>query len=144
MIEKEQANEKVKSGYLRVWMGFDAMAIREDVAKEALESLIAKLDIDSRVKLYKQEFGGAAKVEKPFKGIEEAWSVIANVELVAKNLSDLVGMVVEYGPSAIELLEPKKIGIDAGEAQAVLNVVSDMMHRFAAAGVGGAMVVHGK
>jgi len=144
MIEKEQADHKVKSGHLRVWMGFDALAIKEEVAKKALEGLMDKLDLDARVKVYKKDFKEAQKVENPFKGIPEAWSVMASVEIVAKNLSDLVCMVMEYGPSAIELLEPSKFGLDAGEAQAVLNSVADMMHRFAAAGVGGAMIVQGK
>jgi len=144
MIEKEQADEKVKSGYLRIWLGFDALAIREDVAKKALDSLIEKLDEDKRVKVYMKKFGSAQKADSPFKGISEAWSVMAEVELVAKNMSDLVGMITEYGPSAIELLEPSKFGVDAGEAQAILNTVADVMHRFAAAGVGGTVVVHGK
>lgn len=144
MIEKEQADDKVKSGYLRIWLGFDALAIREDVAKSALDSLIAKLDDDKRVRLYKKDFGCAQKVENPFKGVAEAWSVMAEIELVSKNLSDVVSIVAEYGPSAIELLEPNKFGVDAGEAQAVLNSVAEMMHKFAAAGVGGAVIVRGK
>jgi hypothetical protein len=144
MIDVEQANEKVKSGWLRVWLAFDALAVNEGVVKAALDSLMAKLDEDQRCRIYKKELLPAQKVDNPIKGIDVAWSLVANVELVSKGMNDLVGLMLEYGPSAVELLEPSRLNIDAGQAQMLLNQVAEMMHRVAAAGIGGAMLVHGK
>jgi len=144
MIDVEQANEKVKSGWLRVLLAFDALAVNEDVVKSALDGLVAKLDEDARYRVYKKEMLPAQKVDNPMKGIDTAWSLVANVELVSRSMNDLVALVLEYGPSAVELMEPNRLSMDAGQAQMLLNQVADMMHRIAAAGIGGAMLVAGK
>jgi hypothetical protein len=144
MIDQEQADAKVKSGWLRAWLAFDALAVNEDVVKAALGGLVTKLDEDTRYRVYKKEMLPAQKVDNPIKGIATAWSLVANVELVSRSMSDLVSLVLEYGPSAVELMEPSRLSMDAGQAQALLNQVADMMHKIAAAGIGGAMLVAGK
>ena len=65
-------------------------------------------------------------------------------QFVAKNFRELVQVIIEYGPSAIEILEPSKSQLSMSEAQDVLNNVAGMMHRYAAAGLGGTIIVRGK
>jgi len=144
MISKDESNEKVSEGWLRVWFAFEALAVNEDVTKKSLENLIDKIEADARVKIYRKDFSPAKKVENPIQGIKEGWSVVCEVEFVAKKFDDLVHVVMEYGPSAVEILEPKEMKLGVGECQNILNGVSDMMHRFATAGVGGMVVVRGK
>jgi len=137
MLIKQEADEKVREGWLRVSMIFEVLAINEKTTKESLEELINKIEKDSRIKLYKKEFGEIRKVEKPLPNIEFGYSLTCDVELISKKLDDLAQVVSEYGPSAIELLEPLKLNINAGEAQTILNLISSIMHEFAAAGAGG-------
>lgn len=143
MIEKSVADERVQAGWLRAWFAFEALAVSEDVTRSTLEELVNKLDSDARVKVYKKEFGKAVEREKPFKGIEVGWSITVEVELVAKSFQGLMSIVMEYGPSSIELLEPTKFSVGAGEAQNVLNMVAAMMHEYAAAGLGGIVFLRG-
>ncbi|MBU5557508.1 MAG: hypothetical protein QW751_00285 [Candidatus Aenigmatarchaeota archaeon] len=143
IISKDVADEKISSGWLRAWLAFTALAANEDVTRAALSELIDKLDQDARVKLYKKEFGTLEKREKPLKGVDIAWSGTAEVELVTKDFDSLVQIVMQYGPSAVELLEPSKLTINVGEAQNILNSVAQMMHHFAAAGLGGIIFVRG-
>jgi hypothetical protein len=144
MMIKEEANEKVREGWLRVWMIFEVLAINEKTTKESLESLMNKLENDSRVKMYKKEFGEIKKVEKPLPNIELGYSLTCEVELISKKFDDLTQIVTEYGPSSIELLEPLKFNIGAGEAQTILNLISQIMHDFAAAGAGGIVFIREK
>ena len=137
MLIKQEADEKVREGWLRASMIFEVLAINEKTTKESLEELINKIEKDSRIKLYKKEFGEIRKVEKPLPNIEFGYSLTCDVELISKKLDDLAQVVSEYGPSAIELLEPLKLNINAGEAQTILNLISSIMHEFAAAGAGG-------
>jgi len=143
MLVKQEADEKVKEGWLRVWMIFEVLAINEKTTKESLESLMNKLENDARVKMYKKEFGEFKKVEKPLPNIDFGYSLTCEVELIAKKFDDLVQVVIEYGPSAIELLEPLKLNINAGEAQAILNSISHVIHDFAALGAGGIVFIKG-
>ena len=137
MISEEEANEKVKEGWFRSWLIFEALAINENVAKDALETLIKKLDEDNRVKIYKKSFGETKKIEKPIQNIEVGYSVTCEINLISKKFDCLAQIAIEYGPSAIEILEPEKFDLDSGEAQSILNSISSMMHRLAAAGAGG-------
>jgi hypothetical protein len=141
MITEEEVNEKIKEGWLKVWMMFEVLAINEKVTKESLESLINKLDKDIRIKMYKKEFGEIKRVEKPLPNIECGYSLICEIELVSKKFDDLVKIVIEYGPSAIEVLEPSKLNINAGEAQEILTSISQLIHNFAAAGIGGIVFI---
>ena len=102
------------------------------------------MESDKRVKAYKKDFSEVKKVENPMVGVKEGWSQVIKMEMVAKRFDELVGFVIDFGPSSIEILEPKKFTTEMGEAQMILNSVAEMIHRFAAAGVGGVVVVHGK
>lgn len=141
MIDKHLAEEKIESGWIRARFDFDVLAINEKKTKEALEELMDRLDKDHRVKMYKKEFSDIKRVEKPLKDIEFGYSMTCEVELVSNKFEDLVGIVLEYGPSASEVLAPGKVSFPISEAQSILNNVSMMMHRFAAAGLGGIVLV---
>ena len=144
MMPKEECDEKVDGGWIRAWMMFEVLAVNEETTRKSLENLINKLEKDSRAKMYKKEFGELKTVEKPLPNIELGYSLTCEVELVSQRLDNLVQIVTEYGPSAIELLEPSKINVNAGEAQSILNSVSQMMHEFAAAGAGGIVFLKGE
>ncbi|MFQ6009691.1 MAG: hypothetical protein ACE5J7_01040 [Candidatus Aenigmatarchaeota archaeon] len=144
MITEAEAREKVDGGWIRAWLAFEALAISEEVTKKSLESLFNKMEADKKVKVYKKDFSEVKKVENPMPGVKEGWSQVINMEMVVKRFDELVNFVIEYGPSSIEILEPKKLITEMGEAQIILNSVAEMIHRFAAAGVGGVVVVHGK
>lgn len=143
IITKESADEKVSGGWIRAWLAFEALAVKEDITRDTLNHLLNKLDNDNRVKLYKKDFGNAVRRDKPVKGVDFGYSCTAEVEIVAKNLENLIQIVMEYGPSSIEVLAPSMISIGTGEAQNIINQVAAMMHSFAQAGVGGIVVVRG-
>ncbi len=144
IINKELADEKVSGGWLRAWLAFEALAVKADVTRSALDELVGRLDKDQRVKVYKKDFGDMVMRDKPLKNIEVGFSCTVEVELIAKNLEGLFQVVMEYGPSSVELLEPNKISVGAGEAQNIMNTVAAMMHRFAEAGLGGIVFVRGQ
>ena len=144
MITEEEANEKVREGWFRSWLVFEALAINENVSKDALETLVNKLDKDNRVKIYKKSFGNAKKIEKPIQNVDVGYSVTCEVNLISKKFDNLAQIAIEYGPSAIEILEPEKFDLNVGEAQSILNSISQMMHRLAATGAGGIVFMKGE
>lgn len=144
MISKEEVDEKVREGWLRVSMLFEVLAINEKTTRESLEKLMDGLEKEKKIKMYKKEFGEIRKVDKPLPDIESAYSLTSEVELISKKFDDVVQIVIAYGPSAIELLEPLKLNIEVGEAQAILNSISQLLHNFAAAGAGGIVFLREK
>jgi hypothetical protein len=144
MISEAEANEKVREGWIKSWMAFEVLAINEKTARESLEGLIDKLDKSENIELFKKEFGSVKRVDRPLRNVETGFSVTCDVEIVSKKLEYLVQTVIEFGPSAVEVLEPLSLNLKVGEAQNILNTISEMMHRFAAAGAGGILVLKEK
>jgi len=144
MISPAEAKEKAASGWFNIWLAFEGMAISQQVIKSALDDLLGKLEDDQKIKVYEKEYLEPVKVENPLKGIMEAWSQVVNVKFVAKNFGEIVQIVVQYGPSAVEILGPSKSQMSISEAQDILNNIAGMMHRYAAAGIGGSVFVHSK
>ncbi len=143
MLDKEQIAEKLKSGWIQARMMFEVLAVTEETAKEALQSHIGKLEKSELVGMIKKDFSAAEKVENPMKGIEVGFSQICETEFMVKNFDMLVQLVLEFGPASVEILKPEKYQMNAGEAQNILNIMAEMMHRFAAAGLGGIVIARG-
>ena len=140
MIEKPFADEKVEKGWIRVWMAFELLAGSNQKATELMEGYIKKIDEDKRVQIYKKELSEVRKIENPLKDVRVGYSIACDIEFVTNNLDNLLLLVIQYGPSAIEILEPHEFKLKMGEAQSMLNTISQMMHRFAASGIGGILV----
>ena len=137
---QEKANKKVKEGWIRVTMMVEALATTEDAAKTALEKHIGAMDREEGIIKYKADWGEIKKVDRPFKNVEVAYSLIVEVDFVAHSFERLVWAVMTFCPSSIEILEPENLKLDMGDAQGILNSISDIIHRFAAMGVGGVVV----
>ncbi len=61
---------------------------------------------------------------------EGVYSSMFEAEVVAKTFHDLVYLVLMYGPSSIELIEPAKFEIKASEAQNILVDTAEMIHAY--------------
>jgi len=140
MLEKAEADELVHQGQLRLWAAFEVLANGEEAARVGLERHMEKLENDERVKMYKKQFSDIKRVEKPFRNLKEGFSYVCESEFVAKNLEEVIKLVVEYGPSSIEILEPQELKLNITQGQNTLNFISSMMHKFAAAGMGGIVI----
>lgn len=137
---KEKVEKKLKEGWIKTWMMVECLAVTPEAAKSALKTHIRKMGNESKIIIYKEDFKDIKEVKGPFRNIEKAYSYVVEIELVSETFEKLVYLVMNYAPSALEILEPGKLTIDAGEAQGILNSISDMLHRFAAVGTGGVVV----
>jgi len=126
----EKADKKVKEGWIKSWMMVEVLAVTEEAAKGALERHVQKMGMERNVIVSKKDFKKLEKVEKPFPNIKTAYSGVVELEVLTHDYDKLVYLVLNYAPSAIEILEPKKFTMDAGEAQGILNSLAELMHRF--------------
>jgi hypothetical protein len=139
-LEPEKVQKKMKEGWIKSWMMIESLAVTEAAAISSLEKHVKKLGLEQGVIVAKKEFKKADKVNKPFENIKTAYSGVVELEVLTKDYDKLVFLVLNYAPSAIEVLEPKKIIIDAGEAQGILNSLSELIHRFVGMTRGAIMV----
>ena len=142
-LNEEDVKKRVKDGWIKSWMMIEVMAASEEAARSALEKHVEAMGKEDKTIINKKDFKDIKKVENPLPRnpeIKEAYSNIAEIEILTQNFDRLVYLVMNYGPSAIEILEPEKLSMDAGEAQGILTSIGMLLHKFAAVGVGGVVV----
>jgi hypothetical protein len=134
---EEKFAECKEQKWMEVEMCFEVLGMGEDVVKASLEEHIQKLKQVKTALVYSAEMGEVEEVEKPMKDVEKAYSQIAEVGIMVKDLKTLIAISISYGPSSIEVIEPSKLEVNAGEVQDVANMVSGIIHQIASAGLGG-------
>ena len=136
----EEIKTKKKEGWIESWFVIEALAMNEDTVKSSLENHIKKLSNVKEVLVFETKFSDVQKVDKPVKNVEVGYSQIVDVKLFAKNLLTLIKVIMLYGPSSIEIIEPNELKLKAEEIQNISNTLAALVHQFAAAGAGGIVI----
>ena len=134
---KFKIKELSKKKWMKVSLIFEVLGTTREIVEKSLKEHIEKLEKIKTIFLYKKDLSKIEEVEKPMKNVEKAYSQIVETEAMIKDIKTLIIITISYGPSSIEILEPKKIEISAGEIQDISNMISGIIHRFAASGIGG-------
>ena len=93
----------------------------ENVQK-ALEKVQEQLEGSDKFKLVD------CSLEKPVLNEENSlFSGFLDVEAKFKSASDLLGFIVDYTPTSIEIIEPEKVSFDSSDFAGLLNDVSSFM-----------------
>ncbi len=140
MVDEKTIATKMKDGWIKSSMFIEVLATNEEFARSALEKHVEKMSREDQVIIYKKDYGEVKKSDKPPRGVQEAYSAIVQLEMVTESYEKLVYLAMNYGPTSIEILEPEKVVLDGWQAQGIVNSVADMMHKFAAIGVGGVVI----
>ena len=136
----KKAEKRLKDGWIKAALIIEVLAVNEEAAKSALEKHVEKMGKEDNTMILDNKFHATEEVQNPTPRLEKAYSQIVDVDVLVKDFDNLVKLVVSYAPSSIEILEPEKIRMDMGEAQGILNSISELIHKFAQAGLGGIMV----
>lgn len=139
-MEKEAIREKIDQGWILSRMWFEVMAVDKKITKKSLVEHIKKLKKMQDTKVVEEKFDTVKKVENPPKGISGAFTQAVEIQVLTKNVEVLLLDVMMFAPSGVEIIEPKEMKIGIDTLQTIMNSVADMMHRFAATGVGGVVI----
>ena len=140
MLEKEEIQEKLEKGWIRSSMWFEVMTADRQVAEDTLEEHVKSLQKLKNTHILKESLEETVEVTSPPKNVEKAFSKIAQVEILTKDIETLLFAVIYFAPSGVEVLEPKELSIGAETVQAMMNSVADVMHKLAAGGAGGIVI----
>ncbi len=143
LIDENKQEELLKKGYIKTWMLFEVQSSKKEVTENAMKKHIESLNKESCF-FIECNTSDINEVEAhdlfKQKGINVLYSQVSEVTMLTKDLDELTTIVINYGPSAIEILEPEKMTITMREAQNVLSSIADMMHKFMRAGIGGMII----
>lgn len=137
---KERAEECHSKGWIKAWFAIEVMAKDKETAEVALKDHLDSMEKVKDMFIYEKKFGEIQHVENPIRDIPEAYSQIAELTVYVKDFYSLINIVVAFGPSSIEILEPKEYKLKMDEMQSLANVISGLLHQFASAGIGGMVI----
>jgi hypothetical protein len=137
---KERVGKKLKEGWIRGSMMIEALGTTERAAKVGLEQHVKKMEQEDGCIVFNTNFSGLKEVKYPHPKVEKGYSCVVETEVLTENFEKLLYVVMRYGPTSVEIHEPEKISIDFGEAQSIVNSLAEMIHNFAAAGIGGIII----
>ncbi|MAH42196.1 hypothetical protein CL614_00510 [archaeon] len=148
--EPREIKEKQKKKWIKAWFAIEVVAIGKEIAEQAIRKHMermskAKSMIITDIKYSEPSEAQSLpdqikkKIDEKAQG-EKAYSVSAEISFMCKNMTILLELVMMYGPSAIEILEPKEVNIPIDEIQNIANVFSGILHQFAASGIGGLVI----
>lgn len=134
--------DHLAKGWIHARMFFEVMGGTEDVTTKAMKDHLESLKKMQTVKIVSEKYSSVEEVKDPPKQFSggKAYSQVVEVEIVVNSVENLIYSVIFYGPSSVEVIEPKemKIGLDA--VQSMSNAVAELMHRYASFGAGGIVI----
>ena len=136
----DEIKEKVQKGWIHSRMWFDVLAVTKEAAEESLKSHIEKIKKLENCVVVKENFQEAIEVENPLPRVEKAYSKAVEIEILTKDIETLLSVTIFFAPSAVEVIEPESLKINASTVQTIMNTVADLLHRFASQGVGGIVI----
>lgn len=138
---KEEIKRKKNAGWFELMFSIEALAAEKETVEASLREHIEKMKKTENVFVYDTELYETQEVEKPFKNVEKAFSQVIKVKLFIKDLFTFLNVVMLYGPSAIEVMGPENKEITLSEIQNTANQIAGLVHQFAAAGMGGMVIM---
>ncbi len=108
----------------RVYAIFEGISESKSALENAQSDLINKFKSDSRFEVLDIN-------EEEILEQEGVYTSMFEAEVIAKSFHDLVYMILTYGPSSIELIEPSRFELKASEGQAILVDVAEAVHIYA-------------
>ena len=138
--DMDEIKEKVQKGWIHSRMWFDVLAATKEVAEESLKNHIEKIKKLENCVVLREDLKETIEVEKPLPRVEKAYSKAAEIEVLTKDIETLLSITIFFAPSAVEVIEPESLKINAASIQTIMNTVADLLHRFASQGIGGVVI----
>ncbi len=125
---------------LEVWMVFHVIAATEDAAVASLSDHIDQIRGESTVRTLDATMEDVEHVDQPHPDLDEGFSQVCEVDMEVDSFADLVNIVLNYGPTSVDIKAPDRVTMDMAEARDALNSMAQMMHQFLQSGAGGMMI----
>ncbi|MBU1202135.1 MAG: hypothetical protein KJ583_05775 [Nanoarchaeota archaeon] len=125
MKQKEIKQKIEEEKYIHTNILFEVVGKPKSHVELSLKTHIEKLKADKELIVIREEFEDVVEQEG---GV---WSVVAEVELLVKNLDKLTWLCMNYMPASVEIMGPEKLVFKARELTNWINDLLSKMHEIA-------------
>lgn len=127
--------EKIEQGWLHCSIIIEIAGRPADYIKEAMEIVLKGLGKEKDIEIIDKKVHRPKEVEifkqkpKP-KNAKKVFSTFAEIELLVKGLGRLMGLVFDYMPSSIEVIEPTHFKLELNDASNIVNDLATRLHHY--------------
>ncbi len=129
-----------KNMTVKLWMVFEALAPDREGLEESMDDHLEKLESEKGVEVVESEMDEVSKVQDPHPSLEEGFSQVCEVRTEIDSFSKAVELVINYGPTYVQLEGPDNYDMGLAEGQETLQNVANTMHQYAQMGAGGILI----
>jgi hypothetical protein len=116
------APQKKTEGAYKINMIVEGLSSDEKALEKEMEVLENKLK-GEKYKLLKFEKSDVSKGK-------DNYTQFFSVDVSVPDFSDIVYLIVQFGPSSVELLEPDEVRLDLAQVHEVLNEIASAVHYY--------------
>ena len=124
---------------LTLWMVFEAVAEDEESVK-ALDDHVEALESEEGVEIVESEKDEVSEIKNPHPGLEKGYSQVSELRVEIESFAKAMEVVINYGPTYVQMEGPDRYEIDLREGQEALQNVANTVHQYAQSGLGGVLV----
>ncbi len=143
-ITKEDEKKLLDDGWIKMWILFDVQSNDRGHAEKALHDHVEKMKKEKWLKVSKENYVETEEVDAPpalrARGIQKMYSKLYEAVVFVKGVEAAMNFVVNYAPSALEIIAPDEMKVKTSELQNALVTVADILHKFAQMGLGGVVI----
>ncbi len=122
MLKKHQIREKVEQGGIGARIVLEVLGKPKEHVDETIKLLLGRLKEEETISVNQVKLADTIEIEGGM------FSNFAEIELVADNLSGLVGLCFYYMPASIEITEPEELRLSASSMTNFYNDLLAKLH----------------
>lgn len=123
---KEEIQDKLKKGYLRVHVLFEVVGNPPEFIEKTLAGVVEEIKNEKGIQILLSKINES----KPYANEKKMFSTFAEVELLVENLKRLLEFVFDFMPSSLEIFEPEELKTKISDCNAFLNDLAVRLHKY--------------
>ena len=130
MISEQEFNEKKAEGWFYCRIILQVVGRPIDYVNKTLNDYVNKINVSENYKLYKKTVNSAEKLsaQEDIEKVGELYSAFAELEILFKNVMEVINFSFDYMPSSIEIIEPTTLVIKNNHLTSFINDLLGKLH----------------
>jgi hypothetical protein len=120
-MKEAEISQKIKEGWIRLKMIIEVAGFPEEHIDKSIKTIAEKLDKEKGLLTVERTAHKSTKIS------DKVFSAFIETEILSESLTLLMGLVYDYLPSSVEIIEPEDPISD--DPQAVTMILNDLLAR---------------
>ncbi len=117
-------SDRIANGWVRARFTMEVQGNDVTLIKESLEAMLGRLRTESNTIIIEEKQDSSVEIEPNWHSLN------VEVDLLAKGAGRLIQLAAAYPPSALEIIEPMEISVNAYDLQSALLDVASLVNTF--------------